>query len=139
VTTGTAIFVEAFGTSVLAFVVFALTHPKNDAQINKVYIPPLIGLTVAGLVSILAPLTQCGINPARDFGPRIVAYIAGWGDIAFKGWWVYVLGPIIGAPIGAFLADRVLYTNGDENCRAKVYDSNDDTKSNEILLLEYNV
>jgi glycerol uptake facilitator-like aquaporin len=59
----TAFFVEAFGTGVLAFVVFALTHSKNDAQVNNVYIPPLIGLTVAALVSILVPLTQCGMDP----------------------------------------------------------------------------
>ena len=51
------------------------------------------------------------VNPARDFGPRIVAACAGWNRIAFQGWWVYVLAPIVGAVVGAFAADR-LY--GDE-------------------------
>jgi glycerol uptake facilitator-like aquaporin len=51
------------------------------------------------------------VNPARDFGPRITAFFGGWKAIAFKGWWVYVLAPFIGAPIGGFLADRVLYAD----------------------------
>ena len=107
----TALLVEAFGTAVLSFVVFSLTHPKNDCQKNKVFIPPIIGATVGGLICVLAPLTQAGFNPARDFGPRFVALFAGWGSIAFQQWWVYVLGPIIGAVGGGALADRVLYAD----------------------------
>jgi glycerol uptake facilitator-like aquaporin len=93
----------------LAFVIFSLTHPKNDASKNNVYIPPLIGATVGGLIAVIAPLTQAGFNPARDFGPRIIAWLAGWKAIAFQGWWVYVIAPIVGAPIGAFVADKLLY------------------------------
>jgi glycerol uptake facilitator protein len=56
----------------------------------------------------LAPLTQCGINPARDLGPRLVAWTAGFGPAAFPGsqggWWVYVAGPLAGALVGAALA-----------------------------------
>jgi len=55
-----ACFVEFFGTALLAFVVFSLTHPKSDAQKNGVYIPPLIGLTVGGIIAAVAPLTQSG-------------------------------------------------------------------------------
>jgi hypothetical protein len=44
----------------LAFAVYALTHPNNDTQANDVYIPPLIGLMVGGLIGALAPLTQAG-------------------------------------------------------------------------------
>ena len=99
------------GTAILAFVIFALTNKKNETtKESPMLVPPLIGATVGGLISVIAPLTQAGFNPARDFGPRIIALFAGWGKaVAMKGWWVYVLGPIIGAPIGGFIADKLLY------------------------------
>lgn len=112
ITTTTAFLAEAFGTALLAFVVFALTHPRNHKDVpQKAFVPALIGSFVGGLIVVIAPLTQAGFNPARDFGPRLVAYLAGWRTIAFQGWWVYVVAPIVGAPIGAFLADKVLYAD----------------------------
>lgn len=36
---------------------------------NSNFIPPLIGATVGALISVIAPLTQAGFNPARDLGP----------------------------------------------------------------------
>jgi MIP family channel proteins len=113
VSTPVAFFAEAFGTALLAFVVFALTNPKNDTMKNKVFVPPLIGLHVGALIAGIAPLTQACFNPARDFGPRIVAYCGGWGRISFQGWWLYVLAPLVGAPIGAWIADTVLYGGDD--------------------------
>ncbi|MBI3966314.1 MAG: aquaporin [Chloroflexi bacterium] len=71
-----------------------------------------IGFTVAILISVFAPLTQAGWNPARDLGPRIVAFALGWGPIAIPGprWevLVYVVGPLAGGPLGAWLYDRLL-------------------------------
>ncbi|MCE2457412.1 MAG: aquaporin [Dehalococcoidia bacterium] len=64
------------------------------------------------MISLFAPLTQAGWNPARDFGPRIVAFLAGWGSIAIpgpsNGFWVYIVGPMIGAPIGAAVHEYLL-------------------------------
>ena len=103
-----AFFAEAYGTAVLAFMIFSLTNPKNETTSkNSFMVPPLIGATVGALISFIAPLTQAGFNPARDFGPRIVSLLAGWGSIAMKGWWVYVFAPIIGAVIGGKLADKM--------------------------------
>ena len=100
-----AAFVEGFGTAILAFVIFSLTDRRNAGLSTKNMTPLLIGFTVAALISLFAPLTQAGWNPARDFGPRIIAYFAGWGSIAIpgpsNGFWVYIIGPLIGAPIGA--------------------------------------
>jgi len=108
-----ALLAEVVGTATLAFVVFALTNPKNKTtQESPAMIPPLIGATVGAIISVIAPLTQSGLNPARDFGPRIVSLLAGWGkSVAMKGWWVYVVGPIIGAPIGGFIADKLLFAD----------------------------
>ena len=116
VSTFKAFAVETWSTSILAFVIFSCTNKANSAvgpEENRVVVPILIGLTVALLISMYAPYTQIGINPSRDFGPRLVAYFAGWGAVAIpgprKGFWVYILGPVVGAVGGAALSDLVFY------------------------------
>lgn len=105
VSVGQAFFVEALGTFILVSIIFALNDPCNNALPNKELAPYLIGFTVAALISILAPLTQASFNPARDLGPRIVAACLGWGSVAFPGprdgFWVYILAPMVGGPLGA--------------------------------------
>lgn len=101
----TAMFAEILGTAILALVIFAVTDERNGAAPLAGLAPLFIGLTVAVLISVLAPLTQACFNPARDFGPRLVAYFAGWGAIAIPGprggfFTVYILSPIIGAVLG---------------------------------------
>ena len=107
-----AAFVEGFGTAILALVIFSLTDQRNAGLSTKNMTPLLIGFTVAALISLFAPLTQAGWNPARDFGPRIVAFLAGWGSIAIpgpsNGFWVYIVGPMIGAPVGAAVHEFLL-------------------------------
>ena len=102
----TAMLAEMIGTGFLMFMILALTDGsrKDDHFMSKIT-PIFIGLTVAVMISVLAPLTQACFNPARDFGPRIVAYFAGWGSIAFPGpngglLQVYLISPILGALIG---------------------------------------
>jgi len=105
---------ECLGTAVLAIVVFALTDPRNLARPQSNLAPIFIGLTVSALISVLAPLTQACFNPARDFGPRLFAYFAGWGTVAIPGpsdvsWLtVYVLAPIVGAILGGAFHHIVL-------------------------------
>jgi glycerol uptake facilitator-like aquaporin len=104
--------VEGAGAAVLAFVIFALVDRRNVSLMAKQFAPVLIGATVAVIISVIAPITQAGINPARDLGPRIVAYAMGWGGIAIPGpdggFWVYIVGPLVGAPLGAVLYDVLL-------------------------------
>lgn len=107
-----AMFVEAWGTGILMFVILALTDQKQKIFRQKEMIPFFIGFTVAVLISLYAPLTQAGWNPARDFGPRLVAAMAGWGRIAIpgpkNGFWIYIIGPKIGASIAALLYDILI-------------------------------
>ena len=103
--------VEAFGTGVLVFVIFALTDGRR-APAGGAMTPLLIGFTVAVLISLFAPITQAGWNPARDLGPRLVAFAAGWGEVAIpgphNGFWVYILGPLAGGLVGAAVYETTL-------------------------------
>ena len=103
-----AMAVDICGTAVLMFVILGLTHPHNRAATPS-HAPWAIGLTITLLISLFAPLTMGGFNPARDLGPRLIAAIAGWGPEVFRangstGWFtVYVVAPILGAQLGGLL------------------------------------
>jgi glycerol uptake facilitator-like aquaporin len=103
-----AFFTELVGTALLALVVFVVT---KENYISRNLQPVLIGLTVAIIISLLAPITQAGLNPARDFGPRLVSYFAGWRQIAIPapnyGFLVYIFGPVFGALVGGGLGKLV--------------------------------
>ena len=101
----TAFLGEMVGTALLAFIVAAVTHPRNSAKPPPAMQALIIGLGVAAIISVIAPLTQAGLNPARDFGPRVISWLMGWGEIAFPGprggWFtVYIAAPVIGAIVG---------------------------------------
>uniref|UniRef100_A0A8C9AE43 Aquaporin 10 n=1 Tax=Prolemur simus TaxID=1328070 RepID=A0A8C9AE43_PROSS len=69
-----------------------------------ILIPVVVGLLV--LVIGLSMGANCGfpLNPARDLGPRLFTYIAGWGPEVFSAgngwWWVPVVAPLVGAILG---------------------------------------
>ncbi len=105
VTVPMACFAEFLGTAILALVVVAVTEPGNTNGPRNLA-PVFIGLTVTGVICVIAPLTQACLNPARDFGPRLFASLAGWGPVAFPGpqgngiFAVYLAAPILGALAG---------------------------------------
>ncbi|MHB1457158.1 MAG: aquaporin [Armatimonadota bacterium] len=108
-----AMMAEILGTVMLSFVIFAVTDDRNTGRPTGSMTPLFIGLTVSLLISILAPISQAGFNPARDFGPRLVAYMAGWGTIAIPGphggfFTVYILAPCIGALLGGGIYQFIL-------------------------------
>jgi glycerol uptake facilitator protein len=113
VTMPVAALAEIVGTAFLAFVIFAVTDCRNTGRPAATLAPVMIGLTVAILISIFAPISQGSFNPARDLGPRLVAYVAGWGSVAIPGphggWFaVYIVAPIIGALLGGAVYQCIL-------------------------------
>ncbi len=109
-----AMLAEILATAFLALCVLALTDFKNRGVPGANLAPFFIGMTVAVLVAVFGPMTQACLNPARDFGPRIVAYFAGWDSIALgtRGFGstllVYLVAPLSGAVLGGALYSGVL-------------------------------
>jgi glycerol uptake facilitator protein len=109
-----AFLAELCGTALLALIVFALIDHRNAARPAAHLVPFFIGLTIAVLISVIAPLTQAGFNPARDFALRFFAFYAGWGSVAIPGpngngfWIVYIIAPLCGSVIGGGLYDWLI-------------------------------
>jgi glycerol uptake facilitator protein len=106
VTTTSAMVVEGLGTFLLVTMIFLLTEGCNVGRPSEGLAPVFVGGTVSAIIAIFAPMTQAGLNPARDLGPRIVAYFAGWGSVAIPGpkggfLFVYVLAPLLGGVVAA--------------------------------------
>ncbi len=111
-----AFCVEIVITAVLMTLILALTDDGNGVP-RGAMAPLLIGLLIAVIGGATGPLTGFAMNPARDLGPKIFTYLAGWGDIAFTGgrdipyFLVPIFGPIIGALLGGFIYTRVIGKN----------------------------
>ena len=110
----TAFFAESFGTFCLAAMVFALTSSKNT-QAKGLFIPPIIGSTVALIISIVGPISCASLNPARELGPRLVMKLFGWSSqVAFHQLGLYVVAAMFGATAGGFFVDKFLYAENDD-------------------------
>ncbi|EKT54103.1 MIP/aquaporin family protein [Providencia burhodogranariea] len=102
-----AFFIEVVIAAILLCLILALTDDGNGIPRGPLA-PLLIGILIAVIGGSFGPLTGFALNPARDFGPKVVAYLAGWGDIALTGgreipyFLVPLTAPIVGALIGAF-------------------------------------
>lgn len=113
VTTTNAFLAEMVGTFALVFLIFSLTDGCNVGRPDDSLSPLFIGLSVTIIISIIAPLTQAGLNPARDLSPRIFAYLAGWKEAALPDshggfFTVYVLGPVTGGIFAALLFEKIV-------------------------------
>ncbi|MFS0828268.1 MIP/aquaporin family protein [Pseudomonas phoenicis] len=105
---GGAFLVEAVITAILMAVIMALTDDNNGLPRGPMA-PLLIGLLIAVIGSAMGPLTGFAMNPARDLGPKLMTFFAGWGEIAFTGardvpyFLIPICAPILGACVGAGL------------------------------------
>jgi glycerol uptake facilitator protein len=103
---------QVIGTALLAGLVFAVTDELNQAPRANLA-PFIVGLIVVAIGLSFGANAGYAINPARDFGPRVFAGIAGWGSIALPGdygnvnsyFWIPIVGPLVGASIGALIYD----------------------------------
>lgn len=107
---------QIVGTAFLVLFVVAVIDARNTAVGSNLG-PLIIGLIVAAIGASYGANAGYAINPARDFGPRLFAWIAGWGKVALPGsyhvgtahfsnyWWIPIVGPLIGGVIGVIVYD----------------------------------
>jgi len=103
---------QIIGTGLLVLVIFAVIDAFN-APVKANLAPLAVGLIVVGIGVSFGANAGYAINPARDLGPRLLAWIAGWKSVAIPGdygnvdfyMWVPIVGPMIGGVLGAYLYD----------------------------------
>ena len=115
-----AAFAEALGVFILVMIIFSMTEGCNVGRPSDDLFPLFIGLTVTVLICTIGPMTDAGLNPARDLGPRVVGWFVGWKNIAFStdAFIVYTIAPLIGAGLAAIFFTRVIepMQNSRNNC-----------------------
>ncbi|WP_281648867.1 MIP/aquaporin family protein [Parendozoicomonas sp. Alg238-R29] len=110
---GHAFMVEVFITAILMCGILALGDNNNGAP-KGALTAVMIGVLIAVIGCSFGPLTGFAMNPARDFGPKLFALFSEWGTVAITGgrdnpyFWVPILGPIVGANLGAFIYTRII-------------------------------
>jgi len=102
---------EFVASSILIFVIFGLTDPKNGNA--GAFFPLCLFFLIFGIGACFGWETGYAINLARDFGPRLVSYIVGYGHEVWSAggyyFWIPMVTPFFGATFGGFLYDVFIF------------------------------
>ena len=105
---------QIVGTMFLLMIIAAIVDERNMGGFDKHLAPLMVGLLIAAIGISYGANAGYAINPARDLGPRLFAWMAGWGQVAMPGtvdgsfswyFWVPIVGPLIGGVIGVVIYD----------------------------------
>ena len=106
---------EIILTFVFVFTILVVTSKKENGKIAGL----VIGLTLT-LVHLLGIfLTGTSVNPVRSFGPALMAWAFGGGTGALKEVWVFIVAPLIGGVIAAFVYN-FFYGKGKNDFEEKI-------------------
>jgi glycerol uptake facilitator protein len=103
---------QLVGTAILVVLIAALIDNRNQAPAGNLA-PLLIGFIIAVIGCSYGTNAGYALNPARELGPRVFAWLEGWGKLALPGdygqttiyWWIPVFIPLFGAVAGILLYD----------------------------------
>jgi MIP family channel proteins len=102
---------QIVGTALLVAVIFGISDSRNSPAPAGVA-PVIVGLLVVAIGAAFGFNSGYAINPARDFGPRLFTFVAGWGGEVFRAgnnwWWVPIVAPCIGAVLGGWIYDALV-------------------------------
>lgn len=117
--TANALIGEIMMTFLLVFVVLeTAVNPLSEGNRMMACVP--IGFAVFLAHCVLVPIDGCSINPTRSFGPAVVAKLCGRykndKDAAdtLKGHWIFWVGPLVGAGVGACVYSVMHAVHGQE-------------------------
>jgi aquaporin Z len=85
---------EIVATGFFLFIILSATDKKAPAG----FAPIAIGLALTLIHLVTIPVTNTSVNPARSIGPAV--FVGGW---ALEQVWLFIVGPIIGAVLGALM------------------------------------
>ncbi|KAG9275865.1 aquaporin-10 [Astyanax mexicanus] len=100
----TNFFDQVVGTATLLLCILPLNDKRNRPA-PEALLPPIVAAVVLGIAMSMS--SNCGgaINPARDLGPRLFTFTAGWGTEVFTSFsyffWVPLVAPLVGAVLGS--------------------------------------
>lgn len=101
---GKAILIEAALTFLLVFAIFGTAVDPRAPKVGGF----AIGLTIAADILLGGPLTGAAMNPARTFGPGLVAAVSGNLPVFWSQQLVYWIGPILGAVVAGLSYDKII-------------------------------
>jgi aquaporin Z len=105
-----SLLVEILLTCIFVLAVLGATSKKENSNVAGLVIGG--SLTLVHLLGIF--LTGTSVNPARSFGPALLA-----GGDAIASYWVFLVGPMVGGVIAALLWKFVLNTKEEEPVQKK--------------------
>jgi MIP family channel proteins len=101
---------QVVGTALLMLGIFAIGDRRNAGPATLG--PVLVGALVVAIGMTFGFNAGYAINPARDLGPRLFTFLAGWGGDVFRAgggwWWVPILAPCLGGLLGALAYDLLI-------------------------------
>jgi aquaporin Z len=100
---GSAIIVEVVFTALLVFVVFATTSRKFPAMMGGL----IAGITLTLIHLVTIPIDNTSVNPARSLATAIFAETPAGGTAPIAQIWLFIIFPLVGGALGAFLWDAV--------------------------------
>ncbi|KAF1332351.1 Aquaporin, partial [Globisporangium splendens] len=97
-----AFITEMFATMVLLICLLALVDEKNRPTVVPSF-PSCVGILVVGIGMSFSLISSAALNPARDFGPRIMLTLVGYDGVFSANntyFWIPIVAPTLGAIIG---------------------------------------
>ena len=129
VSDGTAFLNQIVGGAIMMIAVFALGDDQNNPPGAGMH-ALILGFLVTALKFTLGFNTGSALNPASDFGPRLVVHGVGYRehDVLGSMWWLYGIwvGSLLGSMLGCTVYDGCVFVGSESPIN---YRSSDSTKN----------